>query len=152
MAKILVAEQNTTTAAYLARTLKKAGHSLQIVDNSLDVWRAANREAFDVLVIDIVMPGIDSFVLAQKALQENPDLQIIFLTGFAAVAMDTYSTPAYAPAPITTSAFHLSEINARIRYLMGQGGLPARGTSSSNSKVIYADFAGRVSQNQQMQS
>lgn len=119
MAKILIAEHNTTTANYLTRTLKKAGHTLQIADNSLDAWRASNREAFDVLMIDIVMPGIDSFVLAQKALQENPDLQIIFVTGFAAVAMDTYSTPAYAPAPITTSAFHLSQgdFNARIRYL-----------------------------------
>ncbi len=151
MAKVLVAEQNPTTAAYLARTLKKAGHNLRQVDNSLDVWRTCNREAFDVLVIDIVMPGIDSFVLAQKALQENPELQIIFITGFAAVAMDTYSTPAYAPAPVTTSAFHLSEINARIRYLMGHGGLPARSAQNSANSVVYADFSSRDMAGQQAQ-
>ena len=143
MAKILIAEHNTTTANYLTRTLKKAGHTLQIADNSLDAWRASNREAFDVLMIDIVMPGIDSFVLAQKALQENPDLQIIFVTGFAGVAMDTFATPAYAPAPVTTRPFHLKDIVSRVRYLMGQGGLPMHATKHGDAehKVIYADFA-----------
>ena len=142
MAKVLVAEHNPSIAAYLEVQLKKAGHAIEKVDNSLDAWRATSKANYDVLVIDIVMPGIDGFVLSQKALQENPEMQIIFVTGFAAVAMDTFATPSYAPAPITTRPFHLRDINARIRYMMGLGGFPLPVTNSAqDNNVVYANFS-----------
>jgi len=143
MARILVAEHNKSTAEYLYASLKKAGNSVEIVDNCLDAWRMSSEDCYDVLLVDVVMPGVDGFILAQKALQENPELQIIFITGFAGVAMDTFSTPAYAPAPVTTRPFHLKDIVSRVRYLMGQGGLPMHTQKGSDAerKVIYADFA-----------
>lgn len=143
MTRILIAEHNETTASYLLQTLRKAGNSVELVDNCLDVWRATSREPFDVLLVNIGMPGIDGFVLAQRVLQENPDIQIIFVTGFAGVAMDTYATPHYAPAPITSHPFHLREVAARVRYLMGYGAMPGH-TSHGHSlhdNVVYADFA-----------
>ena len=143
MARILIAEHNASTAEYLYAALKKAGNSVEIVDNCLDAWRMSSQDCYDVLLVNVVMPGIDGFILAQKALQENPELQIIFLTGFAGVAMDTFATPSYAPAPITTRPFHLKDIVGRVRYLMGQGGLPMHSQKHADveHKVIYADFA-----------
>jgi two-component system cell cycle response regulator CpdR len=141
MARILVAEHNQSTAAYLVNTLKKAGNSVEVVDNCLDAWRVSSRESFDVLLVNVVMPGIDGFVLAQKALQDNPGLQVIFITGFAGVAMDTHATPAYAPAPVTTRPFHLKEVVSRVRYLMGQGSLPFKQQAQAEGNIIYADFA-----------
>jgi two-component system cell cycle response regulator CpdR len=142
MARILIAEHNETTAAYLAGTLKKAGNSVELVDNCLDAWRISSRDVFDVLLVNVVMPGIDGFVLAQKALQDNPSLQVIFVTGFAGVAMDTHATPVYAPAPVTTRPFHLKEVAGRVRYMMGQGSLPAAAQEEgAEDNIIYADFA-----------
>lgn len=148
MARILIAEHNQTTAEFLAKNLRKQGHNITAVDNCLDTWRQAGNTEYDVMLIDVVMPGIDSFVLAQKALQENPMLQIIFITGFAGVAMDTLATPRYAPAPITTRPFHLSEIGARVRFVLGQGGLPmprheTHAAAEQNDTVVYADFSAR---------
>lgn len=143
MARILIAEHNQTTAEFLGKQLKAQGHQVEHVDNCLDTWRLSAREIYDVLLIDVVMPGIDGFVLAQKALQENPMLQVIFITGFAAVAMDTVGTPHYAPAPLTTRPFHLKEVGARIRCMMGQGFMPLRQTAAaanSENTVIYAKF------------
>lgn len=147
MAKVLIAEHNNTVASYLANSLRKAGNQIETVDNYLDAWRASAKESFDVLMVDVVMPGIDGFVLAQKALQDNPDMQVIFITGFAGVAMDTQATPVYAPAPITMRPFHLKETANRIRYLMGYGSLPASefiGTAhvhaAPENRVVYADF------------
>ena len=142
MARILIAEHTTTTAEYLYNTLKKAGNTVEMVDNCLDAWRVSSRDAYDVLLVNVVMPGIDGFVLAQKALQDNPGLQVIFITGFAGVAMDTHATPAYAPAPVTTRPFHLKEVASRVRYLMGQGSLPLKAPQSgAEGNIIYADFA-----------
>ena len=154
MARVLVAEHNQSTSAYLMNALKKSGNSVEMVDNCLDAWRVSSKENFDILLVDVVMPGIDGFVLAQKALQENPALQIIFITGFAGVAMDTHATPTYAPAPITTRPFHLKEISNRIRYLMGQGSLPIKGSyteGAEDNNVIYADFAHKATARQGVQ-
>ncbi len=151
MAKILIAEHNSTTAAYLAASLKKAGNTVESVDNCLDAWRVSSRDTYDVLLVNVVMPGIDGFVLAQKALQDNPGLQVIFITGFAGVAMDTHATPAYAPAPVTTRPFHLKEIATRVRYLMGQGSLPLKAPmASADSNIIYADFVHKPARAQQL--
>ncbi|MDI1228795.1 MAG: response regulator [bacterium] len=151
MAKILIAEHNSTTAAYLTASLKKAGNTVESVDNCLDAWRVSSRDTYDVLLVNVVMPGIDGFVLAQKALQDNPGLQVIFITGFAGVAMDTHATPAYAPAPVTTRPFHLKEIATRVRYLMGQGSLPLKAPmASADSNIIYADFAHKPARAQQL--
>jgi len=146
MARILIAEHSATTAAYLVNTLRRAGHFVVHADNALDAWRTSSHEEFDVLIVSVVMPGVDGFVLAQRALQDNPALQVIFITGFAAVALDPYATPPYAPAPVTTQPFHLTEIVGHVRYLMGLSDRPARATSGSGN-VIYADFgAGSTAQ------
>lgn len=153
MARILIAEHNHTTRAYLQSALKKAGHQVETVDNCLDAWRVSSAADHDVLLLDVVMPGIDSFVLAQRALQENPHLQIIFITGFAGVAMDSFTEVSYLPAPVTTRPFHLKDIAARVRYLLGMGGLPAAShTPEPRGNVIYADFAQKSYAHQQMQN
>ncbi|MBI3441711.1 MAG: response regulator [Proteobacteria bacterium] len=144
MAHILIAENNRTTASYLVATLRKAGHSVVLADNCLEAWKASSRENFDVLLADVVMPGVDSFVLAQKALQDNPHLQVVFITGFAGVALDKQATPSYSPAPITTHPFHLTEIASRVRYLLGHGSLPSRTMPASlDNNIVYADFSRR---------
>lgn len=150
MARILIAEHNKTTADYLAQQLKKSGHQITQVDNCLDTWRFSTRDAFDVMIVDVIMPGVDGFILAQKALQENPALQVIFLTGFSGVAMDP--TPCYAPAPFTTRPFHLKDMPKRVRYMLGQGGLPIAATSgngSTENNVIYTDFTAKKEKTQQ---
>lgn len=154
MARVLVAEHNKSTSAYITNALRKAGNSVEVVDNCLDAWRVTSKEDFDILLVDVVMPGIDGFVLAQKALQDNPSMQVIFITGFAGVAMDTMATPSYAPAPITTRPFHLKDLASRIRYLMGQGALPeayATANGASDSNVIYANFEQKAAQRQNIQ-
>lgn len=143
MAHILIAENNASVSRFLQASLKKAGHAVRIVDNSLDAWRAIGNGGFDAILINAVMPGLDSFVLAQKALMENPHMQIVFLTGFAAVAMDGAATPSYAPAPFTSRPFHLKNIASRLGALMA-GAFWEAAAEQTAGTVIYADFAGKA--------
>jgi two-component system cell cycle response regulator CpdR len=155
MAHILVAEHNKTVSSYIYAALKKSGHSVEIVDNALDAWAALARNQHDVMILNVVMPGIDSFILAQRALQENPLVQIVFVTGFAAVAMDTFTTPSYAPAPFTTHPFHLKDIGNRVGYLMGQGyysEVQSAANTETADTVIYADFVGKTFDRSNMQN
>lgn len=149
MARILIAEDNTDTANRLKSQLKKGGYIVETVSNSLDAWRSTTHNEYDLLLIDILLPGIDGFILAQKALQDNPAMQVIFISGFSGVAMDTFSTPAHAPQPFTSAPFHLNEILSRVKFLLGEAELPApavqeRNTANdSTENVVYADFSTR---------
>ena len=73
-------------------------------------------------------------------------MQIIFITGFAAVAMDTYNTPSYAPRPMTSRPFHLRDISARIKFYMGEADLPfehiygQQDGQQASDNVVYATF------------
>ena len=150
MTRILIAEHNNSTSDYLQSTLKRAGCAVTVATNCIDAWRVSSSEAFDILMVDIVMPGIDGFILAQRMLQENPDVQIVFITGFAGVAMDPYAAGSFTTAPVTTRPFHLKDIVSRVRYLMGQGGLPIPALhGDGESNVLYADFARKERAGQQ---
>ena len=142
MARILIAENNEHIAAYLRTLLMKAGHKVTVTTSSLDAWRASTGGQHDALLINVVMPGIDGFVLAQRALTENPDMHVIFLTGFAAVAMDG-ATPNYAPAPFTSRPFHIRQMNARLHALMN-GGYPDAALPQTDGTVIYATFGSKA--------
>jgi len=147
MTKILIAEQNTAVSSFLKKQLKGAYNDTTVVNSSNEAWKAIGQMDYecDVLMIDIMMPGIDGFVLAQKALQFNPGLQVIFITGFAAVAMDSYNTPTHAPRPMTSRPFHLRDIADRIRFYMGEADLPfdaiyAQQQNTAQDNVVYATF------------
>ena len=140
MARILIAEHNETIAGYLAVTLKEAGNSIEIAGSGLEVWKVSSKENFDILLIDVIMPGSDGFVLAQKILQDNPTLQIVFITGFAGIVLETNSVSTYAQATLTSRSFHLKEICSCVRYLMGQGNMPMKNFSKDDDNVVYADF------------
>lgn len=154
MAKILVIEHNATVARFLAQSLRKGGHELTVADNCLEAWRLAAAGGFDVMMLDLVMPGIDGFVLAQNAVEAHPDMNVIFLTGFAGVTLDTYSWMLSGGAPRMSAPFHLREINARVGFLMGYGALPehayettpgariidALENGETTANVVYADF------------
>ena len=146
MTRILIAEHNKEVSSFLRKQLKGAMNTIDLADTSYDAWKAIGSGDYDVLMVDIVMPGIDGFVLAQKALQLNPGMQIIFITGFAAVAMDTYNTPNHAPRPMTSRPFHLRDIAARIKFYMGEADLPfetiynQQKAESTQSNIIYAEF------------
>ena len=65
--------------------------------------QACQREAFDVLFLNIEMPGANGIAIAQKLLQSFPRLNVIYITGYEKYAFDSYETFA--------SAFLLKPIN-----------------------------------------
>ena len=97
MSKILLAEDDEMMRTFLAASLKRAGHEVQ------------DFEVFDLLLTDIVMPGIDGIELARRGAELDPAMKIVFITGFAAVALAS-GTPTPAGAKILSKPFHLREL------------------------------------------
>jgi two-component system cell cycle response regulator CpdR len=67
MAQILLAEDDESLRKFLAAALVKAGHDVTDYGDGAEAWEAAQGVAFDLLLTDIVMPGMDGIELAKRA-------------------------------------------------------------------------------------
>ena len=87
MAKILLAEDDESMRRFLAKALERAGHAVDAVGDGIDALTALLSDDYDLLLADIVMPGLDGIELARRASADDPRLRIMLITGFAAVAL-----------------------------------------------------------------
>ncbi len=91
MTKILLAEDDDSMRAFLAAALRRASHEVQDYADGETALAALEREVFDLLLTDIVMPGLDGIELARRGAELDPAMKIVFITGFAAVALSSGS-------------------------------------------------------------
>ena len=113
MAKILVAEDEPSVAEFVQRALKHKGHEVRSVPDGFAAVAALAAEPFDLLLTDIVMPGMDGITLALKAGQDHPDMRILLMTGFAAERQRAHNLEALVNRVIS-KPFTLEEIIAAV--------------------------------------
>ena len=119
MARILLAEDDDSMRDFLAKALSRAGHEVEAVadgEDGLDVLGEAPGQ-FELLLTDIVMPGVDGIELARRAAEIDPGLKIMFITGFAAVALNAGSN-APKDAKVLSKPFHLRDLVDEVAKVM----------------------------------
>ncbi len=82
---ILLVEDEDAVRMFGARALKNKGYTVLEAANgevALDVINAATQ-SIDLIVTDVVMPGMDGYTLVQFVRQEMPDVKVIFISGYA---------------------------------------------------------------------
>lgn len=85
MARILLVEDDATALSIAAAALREAGHDVTPTGDgveALDRFKA-NPGAFDVVVTDVQMPGLDGIGLAEHVLAIAPRLKVILMSGLA---------------------------------------------------------------------
>jgi two-component system cell cycle response regulator CpdR len=117
MAHILLAEDDESLRKFLAAALVKAGHAVTDFGDGGDAYECLKGDSFDLLLTDIVMPGMDGIELAKRAAELNDGLKIMFITGFAAVALHP-SSNAPKQAKVLSKPFHLREIVAEVERMI----------------------------------
>ncbi|MFZ4762285.1 MAG: response regulator [Alphaproteobacteria bacterium] len=130
MARILVAEDDLGLRRFLVRALRKAGHYVLDFGNGLEALDAIYRDSFDLLLADIVMPEMDGIELANRAARFSPSLKIMFITGFAAVAMNKTGLEVQNTA-VVSKPFHLNDLVAQVESMLNN--LIAPETREENS-------------------
>jgi two-component system cell cycle response regulator CpdR len=118
MAHILLAEDDESMRNFLSLALERAGHTVTTAVDGLAALAALEHEAgFDLLLTDIVMPGMDGVELSQLAMKKRPNIKVMFITGFAAVAMGMRN-PAHEQSPILSKPFHLRDLIAQVDQVL----------------------------------
>src|SRR3982750_962257 len=108
MARILLAEDDTSMREYLQRALQRVGYEVEAVGCGTEAVQQVESTHFDLLLTDIVMPEMDGIELAQKASAIDPHIRVMFITGFAAVALQGGLTS--PEAKLLSKPFHLKDL------------------------------------------
>jgi two-component system, cell cycle response regulator CpdR len=120
MAHILIAEDDQSMCQFLGSALERAGHRVTLTYDGIEALKALDGpEAFDLLLADIVMPGMDGIELSQCAVEKRPGLKVMFITGFTAVAMGA-SNPALKTARVLSKPFHLNDLVQQVEAHLAQ--------------------------------
>ena len=117
MARILLAEDDSSLRGFLTRALERAGHQVVDCENGDDAIDALEPGPYDLLLTDIVMPGMDGIEVARLAAAKQPGLRIMFITGFAAVALAAGES-APPGAKVLSKPIHLREIVSEVERMM----------------------------------
>jgi two-component system cell cycle response regulator CpdR len=117
MIRILLAEDDDSMRAYLSRALERSGYQVTAVDRGTAALPLIASGEFDLLLTDIVMPEMDGIELARRASELDPDMKIMFITGFAAVALNPDShTP--KDAKVLSKPFHLRDLVNEVHKML----------------------------------
>ena len=117
MAKIILAEDDEDMRRFLVKALEKAGHQVTAFGEGASAFEEIKQSTFDLLLTDIVMPEMDGIELARRAAELDPQLKIMFITGFAAVALHPDSK-APKDAKVLSKPFHLRDLVAEVDRMM----------------------------------
>ncbi len=119
MANILLAEDDKSMLNFLVLALERADHKVTAMQSGIDALNALKEGTkFDLLLTDIVMPGLDGIELAQKASDINPDIKIMFITGFAAMAMRSDSDETPNNTKTMSKPFHLNDLVEQVENIL----------------------------------
>ena len=115
--RILLAEDDDSLRGFLEKALKRAGYIVASHANGLDAYQHLQEEPFTLLLTDIVMPEMDGIELARLACELDPQLKIMFITGFAAVTLNT-DVPDLQDTKVLSKPFHLRDLVIEVDRLL----------------------------------
>jgi two-component system cell cycle sensor histidine kinase/response regulator CckA len=81
---VLLVEDEPMVRSVAERALTRHGYSVITADNGEDALEILGRgEPIDLLISDVVMPGMDGPTMVREARQSRPELKILFMSGYA---------------------------------------------------------------------
>lgn len=114
--RLLVAEDEEITLKHLKYALEKEGFSVTGVANGLDALNALDKEAYDILLTDIKMPGMDGMELLTIVKEKYPQTEVIVITGFGSIESAVHAMQKGA-GDYVTKPFNLDELILKVRKI-----------------------------------
>jgi len=129
--KILIVEDEPKTGDYLKQGLCEAGFTTDLCRNGVDGLHLALTEAYDLVVLDVMLPGLDGWGVLKAMRQVGNDVQVIFLTAKDGID-DRVKGLELGADDYLVKPFAFAELLARVRTLL------RRGTRSKDPDVLRA--------------
>jgi two-component system copper resistance phosphate regulon response regulator CusR len=118
--KILIVEDEPKTGDYLRQGLSEAGFVTDLARDGLDGVHLALSEAYDLAILDVMLPGLDGWQLLQAIRRAGKDMPVLFLTARDQVE-DRVKGLELGADDYLVKPFAFSELLARVRTLLRRG-------------------------------
>ena len=128
--KILIVEDDKNTAKYIQTCLSMGQYQSEVCDNGLAAINLLSERIFDLILLDIMLPGIDGFEVQERIKAKN--IPIIFLTAMQDVADKVRGLRAGAEDYIV-KPFEVMELLARVEVVL-------RRCHKVSQNLIYDDI------------
>ncbi len=115
MIRILVVEDERSISNLIAMNLRKAGYSCECVFDGVSAADLVEKEYFDLILLDVMLPGIDGFELMTYI--KTRDIPVIFLTAKASVT-DRVKGLRLGADDYLTKPFEIVELLARVEAVL----------------------------------
>jgi DNA-binding response OmpR family regulator len=120
MAKILIVEDERDLAGLVRNWLSRENHLVEQAENGLDALARMEVSKFDVIILDLMLPGMSGMEVCKRFRQKSGQTPILMLTAKDAVEDKEAGLDAGADDYLT-KPFHLKELAARVRALLRRG-------------------------------
>lgn len=81
--KVLLVDDEEEFTAILSERMKARGLDVDIANTGPMATKKVKEKSYDAIILDLAMPEMDGIATMKQLIEENPDLQVIFLTGHA---------------------------------------------------------------------
>jgi two-component system copper resistance phosphate regulon response regulator CusR len=121
--KLLVVEDESKTADYVRQGLIEAGFVVDVCRNGLDGHHMATSEAYDLIILDVMLSGMDGWHVLQSIRASGNQVPVLFLTARSSVD-DRVKGLELGADDYLIKPFAFSELLARVRTLLRRGSTP----------------------------
>jgi DNA-binding NtrC family response regulator len=80
--KILIVDDEETVGRSIRKSLQRDDYEIDIALNGEEALRMEGEKAYDVIVVDLMMPGINGMDLLKALKAASPDVQVVMITGY----------------------------------------------------------------------
>jgi two-component system response regulator PilR (NtrC family) len=94
--RLLIVEDEDTLCASLQRVFMSEGYEVDRADSAESAFVLLERKTYDLIITDIILPGISGIELMAKYRKQNPSQKVIIITAFASLASAVESIKAGA--------------------------------------------------------
>ena len=114
--RILLAEDKNRLREAIAKALKQSGYAVDATDNGSDAFWMAQENSYNVILLDIMIPGIDGLEVLEKLRDQKDDTPVLLLTAKDTIA-DRVKGLRMGADDYLIKPFALEELLARIEAL-----------------------------------
>lgn len=113
--RLLVVDDNEMNRDLLSRYLRRQGHTVELAEHGLEALEMIGAGAFDLVLLDIMMPGMDGYEVCRrlKSAGQTRDIPVLFLSAMAELKDKTLGFQVGAVDYIT-KPFDFLEVKARV--------------------------------------
>ncbi len=115
--RLLIIEDEDTLCQSLQRVFEKEGYAVDRAESAETAFTLLEKESYDLIITDIILPGISGIELLAKYRKKNPSQKVIIITAYASLATAVESIKAGASDFIIKPLIH-DEMKRAVRNVL----------------------------------